>query len=307
MPKKKWTSRQEKNFAMRVSFFVALLILGLKFYAYHITGSTAILSDAAESVVHIFAVGFATFSMWYSQKPADENHLYGHDKISFFSAGFEGAMIIVAAAFIIYESLLKMADGFEIRSIGQGVVFIFLSLIINGILGFSLIKKGKKYKSFILDANGRHLLTDCWTSSSVVFALLLVKFTGIVWFDPCIALLTAITILWTGSKLVKKSIHGLMDQVEPALHKQILAKIQNTTQANGLTFHHLRHRFSGHKILIEFHLLFPSDITLQEAHEISSSIEASVKKELDFPVEIFTHLEPLENHDSTHKKYGLLI
>lgn len=295
------------NFAVRLSFLIGIFMLLIKTYAYYITNSTAILSDAAESVIHILAVGFAAYSMWLSLKPPDEDHLYGHDKISFFSAGFEGAMIIIAALFITYESLYKIIFGFTISHLGQGIIFTLISIVINIFLGFYLIQKGKKYHSIILEANGKHVLTDCWTSSGVVGALILVQWTGIMLFDPLIAIFTAINILWTGGKLVKTSISGLMDRADPRLNQQIIEIITKETKLHHLEFHNLRHRLSGQKIHIEFHLLFSQTITLQDAHTVACEIEANIKRQLGKPTDILTHLEPKENHDDIHEKYGLLI
>lgn len=300
-------NQKNMNFAMRLSFLIGILLLFIKGYAYFITSSTAIFSDAAESVIHIFAVGFSAYSMWLSFKPADENHLYGHDKIAFFASGFEGAMIIIASFFITYEAVYKMINGFEITQLDNGMIFIMLATLINALLSFYLIKKGKKYKSIILEANGKHILTDCYTSLGVILALILVKFTHIIYFDPLIALLVAANILYTGSKLLKKSISGLMDEADPILHKKIMDYIEKETRERNLSFHNLKHRVSGHKVLIELHLLFNEDLKLKEAHEIACELEASIKKMLAMPVEIFTHLEPKKNHDQTHEKYGLKI
>jgi len=300
-------ARNEMNFAMRVSFVVGIFMLIIKTYAYYITSSAAILSDAAESVIHVFAVGFAAYSMWLSFKPADEDHLYGHDKISFFSAGFEGAMIVIAAIFIAYESIKKILFGFSIDNINEGTLFIALAASINAFLSFYLIQKGKKYKSLVLEANGKHILTDCWTSLGAIIALALVQLTGITFFDPGIAIFIALNILWTGGKLIKKCIGGLMDQVDPELNKLIIASVEEETQKKQLEFHNLKHRVSGNKIFIEFHLLFPKEISLKEAHEEASEVEANVKKQLDRSAEIVTHLEPKRDHDQIHKKYGLQI
>lgn len=299
--------RKDMNFAMRLSFLVGLFMLLIKTYAYFITGSAAILSDAAESVIHVFAVGFAAYSMWLSLKPADANHLYGHEKISFFSAGFEGAMIIIAALFIFYESIHKIINGIELQNIDQGILFIIAAVLINFILGYYLVRKGKKYKSIILEANGKHILTDCLTSFGVIVALVLVKLTGISLFDPIVAIIAAMNILWTGSKLMQKSIRGLMDQTDPTLHKQILVTIKEETLRRGLDFHHLRHRMAGNKVFIEFHLLFPTDVKLKDAHELASEIESKLQQSLDMPAEVSTHLEPEVNHDVIHEKYGLPI
>lgn len=299
--------KKDMNFAMRVSFCIGILMLLIKAYAYFITGSAAILSDASESVIHIFAVGFAAYSMWLSLKPADDEHLYGHEKIAFFSAGFEGAMIIGAACFILYESFYKIIKGFKIENIDAGLEFTAIAILINFLLGGYLIRKGKKYKSIVLEANGKHILTDCWTSFAVVIALVLVKWTKIPLFDPFIAIIAALNILRTGSKLIKRSIGGLMDKADKGMHQKISSFIEKETRERGLEFHHLRHRLSGNKLFIEFHLLFPKEVALAEAHEIACEIEASLHAYLDTEADIFTHLEPKESHDHTHSKFGLTI
>ncbi|MES2345697.1 MAG: cation diffusion facilitator family transporter [Chlamydiota bacterium] len=299
--------KKDMNFAMRISFGVGLFMLFIKTYAYYLTGSAAILSDASESVIHVFAVGFAAYSMWLSLKPADKNHLYGHEKVAFFSAGFEGAMIIGAACFIFYEAVHKMITGFEIENIDTGLEFIVVVVVINFLLGGYLIRKGKKHKSIVLEANGKHILTDCWTSFAVIAALVLVKWTDIALFDPCIAILAALNILWTGSKLIKRSVGGLMDRADKHLHKKISEVIEQETRSRDLEFHHLRHRQSGSKIFIEFHLLFPKDVSIVHAHELASEIESCLQMSLEEETDVFTHLEPKESHDQTHSKYGLPI
>lgn len=294
------------NFAMRLSFLVGLLMLVIKTYAYFVTGSAAIFSDAAESVIHVFAVGFAAFSMWLSLKPADENHPYGHEKINYFSAGFEGGMIIIAACFIIYESIQKMIFGFEIENVDQGILFIFLAAFINLLLGLYLVYKGKKHSSLILEANGKHILTDCYTSIGVIVSLILFKITGLEIFDPIVAILVGINILWTGFKLFKESVRGLMDQVDPKVHKKIIHFLYSHGMNKNFEFHKLRHRQAGNKIFIEFDLLFNDDLSLKEAHERACIIESELKKSLKCPCDIITHLEPKSSHDDIHKKYGLL-
>ena len=178
-----------QRFAMRLWLGVGFFMLASKIAAYWLTGSAAILSDAAESVVHIVAVSFAAYSLWLSLKPPDHSHLYGHDKISFFSAGFEGAMIVMAAFYIIYVSIQKWMAGLKLEHLGLGTGLIVLASLINGGLGFFLIAMGKKHRSLILEANGRHVLTDCWTSIGVVVGLTLAMFTGWLEFDPLVAIL----------------------------------------------------------------------------------------------------------------------
>ncbi len=299
-------TRLMKN-AMILSFLVGLFMLFLKMYAYFMTHSMAVLSDAAESVVHVFAVGFAAFSLWISLKPADENHLYGHQKICFFSAGFEGAMILIAALFIFYEVTKKLLFGIEISHFEEGLFAVGTATFINLLLGLFLIGVGKKGDSLILEANGKHILTDSWTSFSAILTLALVKLTGFVWLDPIVALFTGINILVTGFKLLKKSIAGLMDETDPTYQQKIQQFLETETKKLNLEFHYLRHRFMGDGIHIEFHLLFPQDISLKIAHEKASQIESSLKQFLETTVEIVSHLEPKENHDQIHSQYGLQI
>ena len=201
--------------AMRVSLAVGFFMLGTKVLAYGMTGSAAILSDAAESVVHVVAVSFAAYSLWLSRKPPDPSHLYGHDKIAFFSAGFEGAMIVLAAFYIVYESIRRLIAGPKLENLGAGALLVLVAGLINGALGGYLVWVGKKHGSLILEADGRHVLTDCLTSLGVLVGLGLTMLTGWLRFDPIVAILVALDILWMGSKLIRQSIGGLMDEVDP--------------------------------------------------------------------------------------------
>lgn len=292
--------RTQQNFAIRLSLAVGVLMLIGKWYAYSITGSSAILSDAAESVVHIIAVAFASYSMWLSYQPADESHPYGHDKISFFSAGIEGALIIIAALFIIYESVLKLVTGIVLQNLDTGTFIIFGASVINLGLGAFLVWRGKKSNSLILVANGKHVLTDSWTSFGVVAGLLLTQVTGWLPFDPLVAMAVALNILWEGGKLVRQSVGGLMDEADPELERRIRAVLKEETEQRQLTYHELRYRDSGNSVWIEFHLLFPHGTTLDDAHRVSTEVEARISVALERTTHIMTHLEPVDHHDEVH-------
>ncbi|MFA5833892.1 MAG: cation diffusion facilitator family transporter [Bacteroidota bacterium] len=294
------SQRQQQQFAIRLSLAIGVLMLVGKWYAYLITGSAAILSDAAESVVHIIAVAFAAYSMWLSYQPADESHLYGHDKISFFSAGIEGGLIIIAALFIIYESVSKLVTGIVLQNLDYGTYIIFGASVINLGLGGFLVWRGKKSSSLILIANGKHVLTDSWTSFGVVAGLLLTQFTGWLPFDPLVAIAVALNILWEGGKLVRQSVGGLMDEANPELEKKIHAILQEETTKRGLHYHELRYRDSGISVWMEFHLLFPKGTMLEDAHAVSTDIEYTLSHALDQKARIITHLEPIDDHDSVH-------
>jgi len=283
--------------AMRISLAIGIFMLFMKTYAYLITGSAAVLSDAAESVVHIFAVGFATFSLRLSLKPADKDHMYGHDRAGFFSAGFEGAMIIIAAVYIIVEAIRKWLMGLQLENISQGIMFVALATVINGVLGWFLVREGKKYHSIVLEANGKHVLTDSWTSFGVIIGLVLILLTGWLPFDPILAILVAMSILWTGAKLMRRSISGLMDESDPGTDAKIRVILQLQTAKHHIEFHNLRHRNAGNKLLIEFHLLFSEDMPIFHAHEIATDIEQEIHKAFPVQTEIISHLEPVEGHE----------
>ena len=290
------------KFAINLSFGVGVLMLVMKLYAYSLTGSAAILSDAAESIVHILAVGFAAFSVRLSMKPADKDHLYGHDRISFFSAGFEGAMIMLAAFYIIYESIAKWLGGLQLEHIDQGIWFTGVATVVNGALGYFLIRQGKRYQSLVLEANGKHVLTDSWTSLGVIVALGLTRLTGWLPFDPILAIVVALNILWSGAKLMRRSVGGLMDESDANMHDRLEVILDRETKKYQISYHLLRHRNAGNKMLVEFHLLFPDEVTIARAHEQATLIEREIHRALPMKAEIMSHLEPVNVHDEIHDK-----
>ncbi len=294
-------SRSQQKFAIRVSLVIGFLMLLGKGYAYFITGSAAILSDAAESVVHVVAVSVAAFSLWLSLRPADEGHPYGHEKVSYFSAGTEGAMIVIAAFYIIYEAIHKWSHGLELQNLGEGTLFTTAATLINAALGGYLVWQGKRHKSLILTANGKHVLTDSWTSFGVIVGLLLVMWTGWLPFDPILAILVALNILWSGGKLIRQSVGGLMDERDPKIEQLLRRALNEETAKRGLDYHEFRSRNTGISIWVDVHLLFPKDTTVETAHWQATEIEAAVKARLSMPIVITTHLEPLEQHDETHR------
>ncbi|MEX2381840.1 MAG: cation diffusion facilitator family transporter, partial [Opitutales bacterium] len=204
--------------AMNLSLGVGFLMLVIKFGAYLLTGSAAIFADAVETIVHVAAVGFASYSLRLSQKPADVSHPYGHAKIGFFSAGAEGALIVIAALFIIQDAINKWLGGLELENIGIGTGLTAFTVFLNGGLGLYLVWLGKKKNSLILEANGKHVLTDAWTSVGVIIGLILTLLTGWLPWDPIFAMLVAINILVAGFGLIRRSVRGLMDEADPKIH-----------------------------------------------------------------------------------------
>lgn len=292
--------RKALSFAMNLSLAIGLLMFVLKVGAYLLTGSAAILSDAAESVVHVAAVIFAAYSLRLSYKPADESHLYGHAKISFFSAGFEGAMIILAAIYIIYVSVAKWMSGLELENLGFGTVLTGVAAAINAGLGAYLIWIGRRKHSLILIANGKHVLTDFWTSLGVLVGLGLVLITKWLPFDPICGIIMACNILFSGIGLLRSSFAGLMDKADPETHAKLIQSLDDETRKHGVTYHHLRHRSVGDGQWVEVHLLFPTDIMLADAHRTATEIEQAVEHALAPRAHVTTHLESASDHAELH-------
>lgn len=302
LAKKKDGGLASSRRAMMMSLWVGFFMLGTKVYAYVLTGSAAVLSDAAESVVHVLAVCFAAYSLYVSYRPPDPSHPYGHDKIVFLSAGFEGAAILVAAGYIVYEAIRKWIFGFELERLGEGIVLIVVAAGLNGVLGWYLTRVGKRERSLILEANGKHVLTDCWTSVGVVVGLGLVSLTEWKFLDPLIALLVAFNIIISGSQLVRRSVRGLLDEAEPETVKALQEILRGQAEPVGVKYHGLRHRHSGRTLWVEFHLLFPMGTLLEDAHRLATQVEEKIQDRFPPPVEVISHLEPLEDHASVHQR-----
>lgn len=287
--------------AMLASLLVSFLMLGGKMTAYSITGSVAILSDAMESVIHLLATGFAVFALWYSLRPADPSHPYGHGKIAYFSSGFEGGLIMVAAITIIYSAVISLIEGPELRQLNVGLLITFGLSMVNLVLGLTLVRIGKRQNSIVLVSNGQHVLTDMWTSVGVVIGLFVVWMTDILWLDPVVAIIVALNILWTAGSLMRRSVQGLMEYADPD-DTVTLRSILSGFQKDGtiLAFHQLRHRRVNDQVWIEYHLMFPDDLSVLDAHDRSHHVEDAVQERFRCDSVVVTaHLEP-ERHEDAH-------
>ena len=293
---------RDARFAMRLSLGFGGLMLFGKTSAYFLTGSAAILSDAAESVIHMVAVGFASFSLWLSTRPANHRFLYGYERITFFSAGFEGAMIILAAIAIIAAAIQKWRAGLQLQHLGTGTLFILAAAVINAALGWYLIHTGRRSNSLILEANGKHVLTDSWTSFGVVGGLCLVLWTGWKPFDPIFAIAVALNILWSGGHLVWRSARGLLDYSDPAVGHDLREKLDALCAELSLQYHGVRFRTTGYRLFVEIHLLFPHHVSVGEAHRLATLLEERLPERLGAPAEVITHLESLEDHSRIHRE-----
>jgi cation diffusion facilitator family transporter len=293
-------SAADQRLAMRLSLIVGVAMLGGKTFAYAITGSAAIMSDAAESIIHVIAVAFAAFSLWLSARPANARFNYGYERIAFFSAGFEGALIIIAALTIIVAAIQKWMAGLQIEQLGVGTAIVAAAGALNAALGGYLVYTGRKSRSLILEANGKHVLTDSWTSFGVVLGLLLVIWTGWKPFDPLCAIAVALNILWSGGGLIRRSVAGLMDYSDPEVRRAVENALTTECRARGMRFHEVRLRSLGQRVLVDVHLLFPFEMPLGEAHRIATAVEQTVEQQVAFDVEFVTHLESFDDHEIVH-------
>jgi len=284
-----------KKKAALISLIIGFLMFFGKMGAYILTGSAAVLSDALESIVHIFATSFAFYSLHLSTKPPDTEHPYGHGKIEFFSAGFEGALIIVAAISIIIYAVRDMILGTEISKLDVGAVIIAAASVTNLLLGLYLVRTGRKTNSLVLVADGKHVLTDSYTSIGAFIALILVLITNIKLFDPVIAIILALNILWTGKKLMRESIGGLMNETDDKVIYDIASALEKerTNYPNWIDVHRLRYWKSGDKYMVDFHLIVPYYQSVNESHQTMYKLEEVLKRVLKTSnVESFIHLDP---------------
>jgi cation diffusion facilitator family transporter len=271
---------------------VSALLMLAKFCAFWFTQSSAILSDALESIINVVASAFALWSVVLSAKPPDATHPYGHEKIEYFSAGFEGALIIFAAFGIFWTAWSQIWDPRELTHLGSGLLVLAATGVINLALGLGLVRVGMRTGSLVLVADGKHVLTDVYTSAGVLLGLFLVQQTGWYWLDGGLACLVAINILVLGTKLLIQSFSGLMHASDPALLQEISELITKHRRPNWIEIHRLRAWRAGNRIHADFHLILPRDLTLEAAHNEASLIQDILKTHLEGMVEALIHAEP---------------
>jgi cation diffusion facilitator family transporter len=291
------------QFPILLSVLAALLTLGLKFTAYLVTGSVGLLSDAAESVINLLAALTASVSLWYAARPVDTTHTYGHEKIEYLSSGLEGVLIFVAALGIAWYAVRRLLVPEPLQPLDLGLALSLLASLINLAVAQLLLRVGRARQSIILEADGQHLMTDVWTSVAVLAGLTVVWLAerffraDLQWLDPVIALLVAVNITWTAFDLVRRSFNGLMDHALPeAEQATVRAAIESRLEA-GMDYHALRTRQAGAHRFVDFHLLVPGVLTVQQAHEVTGRIEDAVRAALP-GIEVTVHVEPIEERRS---------
>jgi cation diffusion facilitator family transporter len=272
----------EMNLKKKAAIISLIIGIGMflgKTTAYLLTNSAAIFSDAAESVVHVLATSMALFSIYLSSKPADKTHLYGHGNIEYFSAGTEGLLIVIAAIVIIYTAVLEIVNGSNLKQLDIGVAIVAAAGGINLFLGIYLVRTGKNTNSLTLVADGKHVLTDSYTSIGVLIGIILVMSTGFELLDPFFAIAVAVNIIFTGYKLVRESVGGLMNETHPETLQKISDQLIKFKKDYWIDLHELRFWRSGDKMFTDFHLILPWYFTIQQSHTEENEIEDLLLKE----------------------------
>jgi len=278
--------------AVTISLAVSVVLLAAKYQAYRLTGSTAILSDALESIVNVVAAVFGLGGIIFAGRPADRNHPYGHGKIEFFSAAFEGGLIAFAAVLIVYEVILSLLRGPDVRALDVGVTIVLGAGLVNLLLGWYLVRTGRRYDSLTLAADGRHVLADFYTSAGIVIGLLLVRFTGIAWLDPVVAAVVALNLLWTGFRLVRQAAGGLLDEEDTALLDRLLEVLQPHLRQGVIRVHHLRAIRAGRFHHVDAHLVVPEFWSVERSHELAEDLAERLIKEVGVEGEMTLHTDP---------------
>jgi len=281
-----------------LSIGAAVTTIAMKSTAYLLTGSVGLLSDALESVVNLVAAVLALVALTIASRPADDSHHFGHGKVEYFSAGAEGLMILVAAVLIIASAVQRLVSPQPLEDLGIGLAIIVAATVVNGIVGWLVLRAGRRHRSITLVADGKHLLTDVWTSVGVVLGVGLVAITGWLPLDSIVAIGVALNILWTGWGLVRHAMNGLMDHALPpadvATVSATLRSIAAGHAAGEVDFHAVQTRESGRERFVSMHVLVPGSWTVAQGHDLLEQVEGELARALP-GAQVHTHLEPRED------------
>ncbi|MBP6054018.1 MAG: cation transporter [Cytophagaceae bacterium] len=274
------------------SFVLSLLIMAAKFYAYYLSGSTAILTDALESIINVVAAAFAYYSVYLASLPRDLNHPYGHGKIEFFASGLEGVLILLAAAYIFLHATQHLYVTPTLERLDLGMYISLGSAFLNGLMGFYLVRLGKTTHSPALVADGKHLTLDAYNGLLIVFALGLTFFTKWIWVDAVASIVFALLMCWQGIRLVRESVAALMDETNPAVFNKVIDWITQHQKPTWIDLHNLRIQQYGGDLHIDCHLTLPRYWDLGRVHDEIDDFEVTMGKVLPTEIEIFVHVDP---------------
>lgn len=271
---------------------ITVLLSGVKFVAWLLTQSNAIFTDALESLVNVVAGAFALYSLHLAAKPKDEDHPYGHGKIEFLSATIEGSLIAVAGLAIVAKSVYGYVYPEPIQRVDTGILLSAFTGLVNFAMGYYAIRRGKKTNSATLRAGGKHLLSDAWSTAGLIIGLVLLRLTGWIWLDTTVALLFGTYILYTGVKILRESVAGIMDEADLKLIEELTVLLNQNRKNDWIDIHNLRVIKYGASIHIDCHLTLPFYYTVEEAHEEAENIHRLVQQQYGSDVEIFVHIDP---------------
>jgi cation diffusion facilitator family transporter len=277
-----------------LSIAAALVTIVLKTSAWFITGSVGLLSDAAESLINLAGAIMALAMLSVAARPADADHAYGHGKAEYFSSGLEGALILIAAIGIVVAAVGRLLHPQPLQQVGLGVGVACVASIVNLVVAIIVLRAGRRSDSVTLQANAHHLFTDVWTSVGVLVSVLAVKWSGWLWLDPVVALLVAANICFTGVRIVRQAVLGLMDTALSPVDQQAIQAVLVRFTQERVQFHALRTRQSGSRRFVSVHVLVPGDWTVQRGHDLLEEIEAALRSAVPNST-VFTHLESIDD------------
>jgi len=291
--------------------FVSVLLLIIKSIAYYLTNSVAILTDALESIVNVTAGFIGLYSLYVAAKPRDFDHPYGHGKAEFLSAAIEGTMITMAGLFIIYKAIKSFIEPVSLQKLDYGIYLVAATALVNFVMGTLSVAKGQRNNSIALIASGRHLQTDSYSTLGIIAGLILLYFTGLKWIDPVVAIVFGVIIIYTGYKILRPSIAGIMDEVDKKLLERLLVLLNNNRRDNWVDLHNLRVIKYGSVLHLDCHLTVPWYLNVVEAHTEVDALSQLVRKEFGESVELFVHTDPcldfscpICGKDCMHRKHN---
>jgi cation diffusion facilitator family transporter len=282
------------KYPILLSILAAILTLALTWLSYFVTGSVGLLSVAAEAGVNLLAALTAWASLWYAAQPVDTTHTYGHEKIEYFSSGLEGVLILVAAVGIAWYAVSRLLKPEPLQSLDVGTLLTLATAAVNFPVALVLLRVGRTQSSIVLEADGRHLITDVWTTMALVAGLVLVWLTDKLWLDSVMGLVVSVNIVWTGFDLVRRSFNGLMDHALPVAEQAAVRAAIETRLEPGMDYHALRTRQAGSRRFADFHLLVPGSFSVRRAHELTKRLEEAIGAALP-GIEVTVHVEPIED------------
>jgi cation diffusion facilitator family transporter len=285
-----------RKFAL-LSIAAALATIALKTLAWWLTDSVGLLSDALEGTVNLAGATLMLAMLAIASRPPDDNHAYGYSKAEYFASGFEGTLIVIAASLIAYAAAERLISPRPLDNVGAGLVVSAAASAINYAVARRLFAASSRYKSIALEADAQHLMTDVWTSAGVIIGVTAVVLTGWLWLDPLIALAVAANIVWSGVKLVKRSLSGLLDRALPPHERQALQRVLDRYRTQGIDFHALRTRQAGARSFVSVHVLVPAEWSVAQGHDLAHKVEHDVREALPGAT-VLTHIEPLGHPES---------